>query len=438
MSTRLRDFQASRQGERGFTLLELLVAAVAGLFVVMAAFLLSRGATRLLTSESRLGSAQQNLRMGIDRLRGDLERASFMTTPNGLKDPDIWPAPGANFLYVQGITYLVGGSAATAPQSVANGLNPDAIVLMGNFTSSDLYAVADIESTGGAFKIYLQWGSGIATSTEAGAAAPAAARRLVTIGEAGTGLSAITSVFNDFPLGRIVRLTNVKGSSQLLLMQVSGVSTGSNGQPIITVTNAPAPRSSQDPTVPNKRYGYDGNGNSSTLNPVQVVKYQVKSLAGTGSPFAWAYPNDIPADAYKYDLVRTELNPTDGTEIASTAEIVAEYAVDLKFAFSVDETVPSTTGLWVNPDLKPYPFYESGATPPGFADRVQVNSAAIPQRIRSIRYRLSTRSRDPDRSVGIDDGGPGLARYALGVNSFARVRTTMGEAIVRNQQGIRW
>jgi type II secretory pathway pseudopilin PulG len=437
MSARIRSYD-SRAGERGFTLLELLVAAVAGLFVVMAAFLLSRGATRLLTSESRLGSAQQNLRMGIDRLRGDLERASFMTTANGAKDPDLCPAPSANIAYYQGITYQPGGSATTAPQSVANGLNPDAIVLMGNFTSSDLYAVADIESTGGAFKIYLQWGSGLAAPAAGAASAPPAARRLVNVGTSGAPINAVTSVFNDFPRGRLVRLTNVKGSSQLLLMQVSGVSIGTNGQPIITVTNSPAPLASWDPAVPNKRCGYDLNGNSTTLNPVQIVRYQVKSLAGSGSPFAWAYPNDIPADAFKYDLVRTELDPSDGSEIASTAEIVAEYAIDLKFAFSVDQSVPSTTGLWVNPELTPFPFAENGVTAITLADNVRTNTAATPQRIRSIRYRLSTRSRDPDRSVGIDPGGPGLARYSLGVNSFARVRTTLGEAIIRNQQGIRW
>jgi type II secretory pathway pseudopilin PulG len=430
----------SRKGERGFTLLELLVAAIAGLFVVMAAFMLSRSATRLLTSESRLGSAQQSLRMGVDRLRGDLERASFMTTANGLKDPDLCPVPPeASIKFIQGITYLYGGSATTAPKSVANGLNPDAIVLMGNFTSSDLYAVADIEDLGGgaAFKIYLQWGSGVGTASEAGAAVPAAARRLVNIGEAGTGLPAVSAVFNDYPKGRLVRLTNVKGSSQLLIMLVSGVSVGANGQPAIVVTNVQPPLSSAN--APNKRCGYDGNGNQSTLNPVQVVKYQIKSLAGTGSPFAWAYPNDIPADTFKYDLVRTELNPTDGSEIDGSAEIVSEYAVDLKFAFSFDRSSPSTTGLWVNPDLEAFPFQETGSAPTAYAADVRANpTVAIPHRIRSVRYRLSTRSRDPDRTVALDDGGAGLARYSLDTNSFARVRTTLGEVVIRNQQGIRW
>ncbi len=425
----------SRTGERGFTLLELLVAAVAGLFVVMAAFLLSRGTTRLLTSESRIGSAQQNLRMGVDRLRSDLERASFMTTANGSKDPDLCPAPPTTFKYIQGITYKYGGSALATPQSVANGLNPDSIVLMGNFTSSDLYPIADINCSGTTCTIYLQWGSGTATAGDAGAAAPASARRLLNFGEAGN-TSAIQAVFNALPVGRLVRLTNVKGSSQLLLMTVNGAGLAASGQPIITVT-APLPLNSAN--AQNKRCGYDGNGNQATLNAVQIVRYQLKSLS-TDPNFVWAYPETgVPADQYKYDLVRTEVDPLTDNDIDGTAELVSEYAVDLKFAFSVDQSVASTTGAWVEPSLTPFKFYESGSTPPAFTDEVRANpSGATPQRIRSVRYRLSTRSRDPDRTVGLDEGGPGLARYSLGANSFARVRTTIGEVAILNQQGIRW
>ncbi len=417
----------ARRGERGFTLLELLVATVAGLFVVMAAFLLSRGATRLLTSESRLGAAQQNLRSGIERLRADLERASFMTSPNALADPDLCPPPPPSMTYVQGITYLLGGSAANTPNSAANGLLPDAIVLMGNFASSDQYPIADIQQVGGQVNVFLQYDS-------AGLATPASVRRLLsTGGEAGLPINALKAVFNDNPAGRLGRRSNIKGSSQLLAL-VSGVSIGANGQPLIALSNVPTPVSSA--AAPNKRCGYDGNGNQSTLNPVQIIKYELTSLA-TNPAYAWAYPTDFPADAVKYDLVRSELDGT-GTLINNSQEIVAEYAVDLKFAFTVDTSLVGVGGAWVQPLLTSFPFNETSTAAMGYVDNVRVNTLATPQRVRSVRYRLSTRSREADRNVGLDDGGPGLARYMVGANSYTRVRTAVGEVAIINQGGIRW
>jgi type II secretory pathway pseudopilin PulG len=405
----------ARQGERGFTLLELLVATVAGMFVVLAAFLLSRGATRLMTSESRIGAAQQNLRLGADRLRSDLERASYMTSPNAAIDPDICPAPA--FTYLQGITYVPRTSGATQSKDAANGLNPDTIVLMGNFTSSDLYPVADIDTaSGGGFSIYLQ-------------ATQPAVKRLLNVGSSGSQSEAVSAVF---PTGRLLRLTNVKGSSQLL--KIAGASVGAGNQPIIAVADVPAPKKSSEGT--NKRCGYDGNGNQSTINPVSIVQYDVNTLASNAN-FGWAYPSDIPADAFKYDLVRRELDSA-GSVIAGTEEIVAEYAVDLGFAFSVDTSLPAADGAYVAPSLAVYAFGDSAND--SIAANVTTATGSAnprPHRIRSVRYRLSTRSRDPDRNAAIGATGPMLGRYAVG-GGYARVRTVTGEVSIFNQQGLRW
>lgn len=407
----------TRASERGFTLLELLVATVAGMFVVLAAFLLSRGATRLMTGESRLGAAQQNLRLGVDRLRSDLERASFMTSPNALLDPDVCPAPA--FRYVQGITYLPRTSNATQSKDAANGLNPDTIVLMGNFTSSDLYAVADIAPSGAGFAVALQ-------TTQP------AVRRLVNVGASGSATEAVAAVF---PANRLLRLTNLKGSSQYLL--ITGSSVGAGNQPIIAVANVPAPVNASAGT--NKRCGYDGNGNQSTVNPVSIVRYDVDTLdtGATKTAFAWAYPHDVPADDYKYDLVRRELDSA-GSVIAGTEEIVAEYAVDLGFAFSADTSLPMAGSGWIPPTLSVYAFGASDND--SVAANVTVPVAGAnprPHRIRSVRYRLSTRSREPDRHAQITATGPMLARYSVG-GSFARVRSVTGEVVLQNQQGVRW
>ena len=75
--------------------------------------------------------------------------------------------------------------------------------------------------------------------------------------------------------------------------------------------------------------------------------------------------------------------------IAATTEIVAEYAVDLEFAFSVDTgTRPGAA------DHRDVRVRQRGATRPGRRTSSPSRSPAIrgPQRIRSVRVRLVTRT----------------------------------------------
>ena len=72
---------------RGFTLVELMLALLAGLFVAMAAFVLSRNASRFFQHEARISSAQLAATLGMNRIAADLQRAGFLSTPNIQKDP---------------------------------------------------------------------------------------------------------------------------------------------------------------------------------------------------------------------------------------------------------------------------------------------------------------------------------------------------------------
>ena len=117
-----------------------------------------------------------------------------------------------------------------------------------------------------------------------------------------------------------------------------------------------------------------------------------------------------------------------------TFTIVAEYVVDLAFSFSVDTAVVNN-----EPSVLSYPFGDArNADDTG--DILTVPGAR-PQRVRTVRYRVATRSRETDRDSPADDGGPGLLRYALGAPpsvEYARVRTVIGEVSLINHQGIRW
>ena len=76
----------ARQG--GYTLVELMVALVAGLSVAMAVVGVSKEATNTFHEEARVSArARMGLRVAMERLRMDLQRAAFMSTGNILGDP---------------------------------------------------------------------------------------------------------------------------------------------------------------------------------------------------------------------------------------------------------------------------------------------------------------------------------------------------------------
>ncbi len=417
-----------RTHERGFTLIELLVAAVAGLFVVLAAFLLSRGATRLFATEGRVANTQLNLRLGIDRLRQDLERAGYMSSANAYLDPDVCPKPQTigGFGKLQSI-YYEQGTAATAgvdaPQSAAQNLFPDRISVTGNFTSTDAMLAADVgpSTSGGGVTITMQlaWGS---------------TARLLAASEAGSPIDAVRAVFAP---GRLIRLRNKKGSSQFML--ISGAGIDAAGRP--TIDTAPAPGYVQPNsaiTGGDRRCGGEGNCLGCEISPVQTVRYSVKSLAAV-TGYGWAYPNPPagPGDVHKYDLVREELDLL-GNPIGSTAEIVAEYVVDMAFAFSVDTSAAATpTSPWTEPAILPLDFGNAENATWG-GDASTLNPAIRPQRIRSVRFRMTTRTRFPENDTAADDGGPGLMRYLLATGQYARARTVTGDVTLINQRSIRW
>jgi type II secretory pathway pseudopilin PulG len=411
-----------RRDERGFTLIELLVATIAGLFVVLAAFLLSKGSTKLFADENRVGTAQLNLRLGLDRLRSDIARAGFMTSPNVASDPDVCPDPNKNGLVarLQSIYYQKGGSYdGTKAGSDLNGLNPDSITLTGNFVGADSYLASSIESSAsGGYDVWLQRNFG-------------AMQRLLATGETGTTQSVLDATF---PAGKIIRIQNPLGSSQFMVIDTVALASTVGG-------DAPKIHLRVTPNLkmvgvgnPDKRCGITGYGTGATVNAVQFVKYELKNIS-TLAP--WAYPDPV-ADAVKYDLVRSELNP-DGSEITTApvpTSIVAEYVVDMKFAFTIDEGTLSG-GLYREPVLKAYPFDDpAGVTAAG--DILAGGGGAKPQRIRSVRFQITTRGREADRSTNIGSSGSGLLRYQLPTLLYARARTDVGEITLVNQRSVQW
>jgi hypothetical protein len=326
---------------------------------------------------------------------------------------------------MQSIYYQAGNSASSStetPLPAKNGLNPDKLTISGNFATTDSYLAATIEpsSSGSGYDIVLQQMFG-------------STARLLSAAETGSSLATLQSVFAP---GRMLRIRNDLGSSQFVVVQSAAI--GSTGRPVITISNSPTYTVITGSSVV-KRCGGRGLCLGCEINPVQMVRYEIRSLA-SDPKFGWAYPADGGGvgDKDKYDLVRTELKP-DGTVLPDSEEIVAEYAVDLAFAFGVDTSPAMAPGApYQEPSIMQFPFNAAENAVWGGNVLSGDTTSIRPQRIRSVRYRLTTRTRFADYNAATDDGGPGLSRYMLDTDRYARARTVTGEVALTNQLGLRW
>ena len=130
--------------------------------------------------------------------------------------------------------------------------------------------------------------------------------------------------------------------------------------------------------------------------------------------------------------MRVEID-VDGKELNDTLEVVAEYAVDLKFGAT--RTDKSTTANQT-PVLARYAIADKRV----YEKNASINSAGSPEYTSAVQVRLSTRAPGPDRTVGLPtttDGG--LLRFKLGTDGgFARMRTMIADVYLSNQAGITW
>ncbi len=277
------------RGQEGFTLIELTVSLAAGLIVALGIVGLSKDATQTFHEEMRSSAAEANLRTAIDRLRADLARAGYMSTGNVALDPLIAKLPGsgnpinASFTGLARLTsvlLLQGGSALnttlSAKQDVA--MNPDAIEIAGNMTSTDQYEVSVIQQTGGACG-----GQRILLNPQS----PSMYRILGLDG--GSGPTELNNIFQPAAgVQFMVRLVDKTGHTQFLAA-CAGAPTGigAGGQPFVDVDPlTPVLLAQQTGTVG----GLSGYGSGSLVNPVQIVRWELLAAAQNEPPQYVASP----------------------------------------------------------------------------------------------------------------------------------------------------
>jgi prepilin-type N-terminal cleavage/methylation domain-containing protein len=421
--------RARKRSNSGFTLVELMVSMVAGLIVAMAVVGISRDATNTFHEETRVASAEMNLRTAVDRIRLDVQRASFMSSANIANDPLVplnpagaRPANPARLANLSGLVLTQDATAAATPQSLRNApLLPERLDLYGNYTTADQFAVRaiDVGAGCGGPRLHVSLDSAAMYRVLASSDPAATFRNLF---QPAPGQFFVRVVDNDQGISGRGRTGYFRGCA--------------NGTGVLTATGAFVELDNGE-TLPARNFAFNF-----SVNPVVGVRWELRSLnAATESESKYAaLVSDGGTTGPKYDLLRQYLDASDTP--AGSPEVVAEYAVDLAFAFSADIGTPPVNTSW-----------NFGATNNATTAAATLTGAA-PQRIRSVRIRLSTRAAQADRENAITlptnmGGGTYPIRYCinpLGCNSsanpppreWARMRTVITEVALPNQARISW
>ncbi|WP_437328750.1 PilW family protein [Sorangium sp. So ce381] len=439
--------RAGASGQRGFTLVELLVAMAAGLVVSLAAFLLSKNATRFFQNEARASASHLAATIGMNRLTADLQRAGYLSSPNILLDPEVCqvPASPVGLRRLAGISILRQGSeflhGTELSQSIANGLHPDSIIIGGSLNSTELFEFRKISDESGDWIVELN---------------PSSTAVQRTLERARGGGQSLTQIFAPHRFLRIM----VRGQEKFLYGVIDQVNVVGDPPLEIRITLK------ADPGLPTLVGLADcgvtpggSTGDGGWVNVVSRVRYDIRSLAGKGTAYDPLVAPVTPAltgDNGRTELVRVELNEND-VELPDTLELIAEYAVDLKFGISVAQE--STTPGVTNPQITRYPIMATdNALVYSAAAAIDAGPPGTPQRVRAVQVRLSTRTRAPDRDVGLPvpvgpDGRrlrfliPGIVASANTYGNtapsgsppvYARMRTLYADIALPNQAYVQW
>jgi hypothetical protein len=403
-----------RAEQAGFTLVELMVAMTGGLFLSIVVFALSRDATRFYQSETRAANATLAGVTGFERLANDIARAGHLISPNINNDPRVcnrpqtgWPALLFN---LRAIT--IDASDVTGTELATAGIEPMAIVLAGSLDVSEELAVNYVgPNPDGAMAVTIRDDT------------PAARRINLKSGSANAAhnKAVLLALFKPGGEPRAVRITQLDGMEQYAL--VADVIS----EPVLQVTLATAPALQfRTSAAASAQCGFRGFNTGGSINIINFIRYELMSMTGDTaykSLFDASKAAGFPYEAGRVELVRSELKPSNGEVMDGSREIVAEYAVDLRFSMK----------------------QATSATNPALLEAVPTDvtaSYASTQLLRGVRMRLSVRSREADREHEVT-GMPAGDLYRIGLGSdglkpYARVRTFQADIPLRNLEGANW
>jgi Tfp pilus assembly protein PilV len=439
---------------RGFTLVELMVSLVAGMIIAIAVIGLARAATTSFYEQARLTAVEQSARNAANRLRYDLTKVSFMgtgnihlaSTPNvpyGHRVASQYAIAGnAGARYtgrsnnLQGIRVLVSGSL-TDPQvntyaTAPNYTSPDAIEIGGNLTTDDWFIGRWAGPTGGTC------GGG---TFELRSLADPATERLwgadLTSADAAVK-QAFTPTDNTRYFARVLDSLGCQH-----FVEVERAVATATGFSINLCTAATDNLSLLEPGASRPGCGaIPVTDETLRISPFTRVRWRVgQNLIPALDP-----PVTIAPANTTFMLYRDVLD-SQGAIVPTLTQVVAEFAVDLKFGLAVDarETTPAPNNISVF-DLDSDTTGVGGGgnidswTRPASTSSLTTGSPTQPgpQRVRSVKFRISTRASIADRTqpLTLVPSSPYISRYCVDMptcTKFARVRTIVSEVPLLNQ-----
>jgi hypothetical protein len=398
-------------------MVELLVAMSGGLMLTVTVFTLAKYATSMYQGETHMAGATMANVIGFERLRSDIGRAALMSSPNIVNDPFKCgsPASGGWPTQLKDMTSLtITPTPLTSLPAVIgnNGLAPQSLILSGNYSTDEAFPLSSHSMSGSNFAFALE----------------VRRAQLVRLGYFEDGVDRAALLATAFPAGRAARVSDDAGRYHYGTI----LAVDTTARPTVILKDGSPDLIYRDGSA--LGCGLRFGSSTGTINAVNFVRYQIRPMTALEKAnYAPLFDGTGPTyDAGRTELIREELD-TSGVVIPNTTELIAEYAVDLRFALTV---APSLTA----PLSYVEPLNVGGwAGPPG-----TWGAGQGPQLVRAVHATLSVRSREADRAGPIAHGSGPMFRMGLGSGGstpaapFARVRTSQARITLNNQLGANW
>lgn len=403
---------AQTRSRDAFTLLELMVALGAGVMTITVVYTLSAGTSRILGDQHRVSQTQTAVRLAMEQVRADVERAGLFGTPNAYGEQHC-DDPGSTF---QAVYFEDSYYTDQIPNADMHGVQADRLILTGNYVTTGSYILAGISvddpegsmADGSQLALQDTWQSfrrDVGTPLTDGGATN------------DTYQAQFARVFAD---DRWMHVTTLQG--QHFFTKVTGRQIISGRPPQILINPSMAPGGLC--TV--------GLAHGSTIAPINSIEYAIVNprlettgelaalvgLRGGESETTRDYIEGIPSV-----LIRREVDPITRAPIPGTTRVVLEYAVEFDLEFDVD----STTG----PDSPPTIVRAT----PEEAEGLLGPAGTSPQQVRAAEIHLSARTPDAERTypfVPRAAGAPLTRYYAREIAGSAANASRMPSSRVRS------
>jgi prepilin-type N-terminal cleavage/methylation domain-containing protein len=369
---------AMKSRRAGFTLVELMIALIAGSVAVIAVYYLSGVSSRAYQEQMRVAETQQSLRSAMEQLRRDISRAGYLGIPNSSTlAPDCSGTMGGADVaprQVRAVDIVHNGSIADNTTKELLGLGgtavnktrADVLRMWGNYATADAYLTDPITTSDTV--IHFQEAS-------------ESFRRSFHKPEAANGVAQFQEKrFEEvFVEGRMLR---VEQDGRFFFRDIASANKLDK-----TVTLKTALPSCFDPThwtavapIVRVRYQVEADTRDTELARISLVPQDSESAASPRLP-----------GTRRTLLVRREETDGTGDEVPASSRVVLDYAVE----FAVDAVINK------NPvaNYNQLPEFEHST-----GSAVTAQSTTAPEMFHALIVTLSTRSTDADPKL------PHLAR----------------------------